>query len=312
MDPTITQKNDNGVKYMTLPDGRRLSYCTYGSSSPSHHVFYFHSYPGSRLEGTLLHEAATSHNIQLICPDRPGMGSSTFLPQRRILDWPLDVLALADHLTITRFACIGTSGGGPFALACYHKIPRTRLKAAAIASGIWPTSLGTQGMLLESRVMLFIAPWVPSLVAAGLEYGVGRAARDVEHPEAYAATIAKSFESRPEVDRKVWQQNIGGFKDVLLTNLREALKAGATGSAHEAKLYGSDWGFALQDVKVEENTLAIWHGGLDQNVPLPMAEKAIALMPGCNLELFPDEGHVSLIAGRTSSFVKRVKDMLQS
>ncbi|KAM5348906.1 hypothetical protein ACJ41O_008729 [Fusarium nematophilum] len=296
---------------ITLPDGRSLAYNIYGSPTPAHHIFYFHSYPASRLEGALFHDAAASLGIQLVCPDRPGMGSSTFLPQRRLLDWPLDVLALADHLSIPRFACVGTSGGGPYAMAFYHKIPRSRARAAAVLAGMWPTSLGMQGMLLESRLMLLVAPWAPGLVAAALEYGIGRAARDAEHPEAYAAALAKSFDSRPAADRDAWRRNENGFRDMMLGNLREALRDGSTGAAHDARVYGGDWGFALEDVRVGEGSLLIWHGEQDQNVPFVMAEKAVALLPGCRFKAFPEDGHASLIAARPREFLEEVKGLLE-
>ncbi|KAH7126322.1 Alpha/Beta hydrolase protein [Dactylonectria estremocensis] len=313
MDPAKTASSqDPHAQQFVLADGRTLSYATYGASSPSSYAFYFHSYPASRLEGATLHDAAVAHGIQVIAVDRPGMGASTFQPRRRILDWPLDVTALANHLHIPQFACIGCSGGGPYVLACYHKIPRTRLKAAMIVAGIWPNVLGTQGMLFELRVMLALAPWVPGLVAAGLDYSIGRAARDTEHPEVFAATMGKMMESRPEVDAAIWREDVGGFREALLANLREALKPGTAGAAHEVKLFGSDWGFALDDVKVEDNTLTIWHGGLDQNVPLAMAEKAKALLPGCQFQLFPQEGHASLIARKAIDYLAQVKVMMES
>jgi hypothetical protein len=43
---------------------------------------------------------------------------STFQPNRRILDWPSDILELADHLKISQFYVLGTSGGCPYVLAC--------------------------------------------------------------------------------------------------------------------------------------------------------------------------------------------------
>lgn len=181
-----------------------------------------------------------------------------------------------------------------------------------IVAGLWPKVLGTQGMLLESRVMLALAPWVPGLVAAGLDYSLGKAARDTEHPEVFAATVGKMMESRPGVDADVWREDVGGFREIVLANLREALKNGATGSAHEAKLFGSDWGFSLDEVKVQENTLVIWHGGLDKNVPPAMAEKASALLPGCQFKLFPEDGHVSLIARKATDFLGQVKAMMEA
>ncbi len=51
------------------------------------------------------------------------MGLSTFKPYRRLLDWPDGVVELADNLPLDRFAVVGFSGGGPYALACAYKIP---------------------------------------------------------------------------------------------------------------------------------------------------------------------------------------------
>jgi pimeloyl-ACP methyl ester carboxylesterase len=39
------------------------------------------------------------------------------------LDWPQDIVAFADSLAIERFAVVGFSAGGAYALACAYKIP---------------------------------------------------------------------------------------------------------------------------------------------------------------------------------------------
>lgn len=52
--------------------------------------------------------------------NRPGMSDSTFQPDRRVLDWPGDIAAVADRLSLERFAVLGYSGGGPYAAATAH------------------------------------------------------------------------------------------------------------------------------------------------------------------------------------------------
>jgi len=47
-------------------------------------------------------------------------------PGRSILDFPADVAALADHLGCPRFAVLGYSGGGPYALAAGYAMPDRR------------------------------------------------------------------------------------------------------------------------------------------------------------------------------------------
>ncbi|KAK3203099.1 hypothetical protein GRF29_112g262738 [Pseudopithomyces chartarum] len=109
--PTTTMIRESDT--LTLPDARILSFATYGSPVPSTSVFYFHSFASSRKEGKIFHTAAAKLGIRLVCPDRPGLGNSSPQPDRTFLDWPEDVLALAEHLKIRRFYVLGWSGGGP-------------------------------------------------------------------------------------------------------------------------------------------------------------------------------------------------------
>jgi pimeloyl-ACP methyl ester carboxylesterase len=82
--------------------------------------------------------------IRLIAIDRPGVGLSSFQPNRRLSDWPADVDALADELELVRFSVLGYSGGGPYAAACAARIPQ-RLIAAAMVSSVAP--FGIPGIL---------------------------------------------------------------------------------------------------------------------------------------------------------------------
>jgi hypothetical protein len=78
-------------------------------------------------------EAARSHGVRLIAPSRPGYGVSTMSPPglARTAD---DTLELADQLGIGRFALLGSSGGGPFALAMAAAVPDRVSAIAVLAS----------------------------------------------------------------------------------------------------------------------------------------------------------------------------------
>lgn len=58
----------------------------------------------------------------MIAPDRPGMGTSADQNDRRILDWPADVLTLAEQLKIERFSILAYSLGGPYGMTCAYAI----------------------------------------------------------------------------------------------------------------------------------------------------------------------------------------------
>ena len=85
-----------------LPDGRKLGYAE-GGEPKGVPVFYFHGFPGSRLEATLFPAAG----VRLIGVDRPGYGLSTARPWRKLADWPADIAELADHLGLKRFGVVG-------------------------------------------------------------------------------------------------------------------------------------------------------------------------------------------------------------
>ena len=80
-------KMDVETKTHQLPDGRMLAYCEFGDPNGDV-VFHAHGVPSSRLEGALLHDSALMHGFRILSTDRPGIGRSTFLPNRRFVDYP--------------------------------------------------------------------------------------------------------------------------------------------------------------------------------------------------------------------------------
>lgn len=119
---------------LILPDRRLLGFAEFGDPSGTPLV-YFHGFPMSRLEGWSIDRMARRRRLRVIAPDRPGFGLSTFRDQRRITDWPVDVRALASHLGLERFAILGVSGGGPYAVACASALPREMLSAVGVVAG---------------------------------------------------------------------------------------------------------------------------------------------------------------------------------
>jgi pimeloyl-ACP methyl ester carboxylesterase len=119
-----------------LPDGRRLGVTDVGDPEGVP-VLYFHGVPGSRLDFTSerYDEALRAAGVRFIAADRPGFGLSDPKPGRGHADWPADVSALADSLELDRFAVLGYSRGGHYALACAALIP-DRLTAVGLLSAV--------------------------------------------------------------------------------------------------------------------------------------------------------------------------------
>ncbi|KAF9869662.1 alpha beta hydrolase fold protein [Colletotrichum karsti] len=308
------------TRTVTLPDDRILSFGLFGAGAedlPSSDVpgqnhpviFYFHGFPSSHDEGFVFHQAALKNGIQIIALDRPGHAEATFQPNRRITDWPADVLAVADHLNIEEFGVLGFSGGSPYVFACWKSIPRDRLVAAGICSGLYPPSLGLGGMLVQGRAILTLGPWLPGVVAWGMEWMFLKAARDDEHPEELERIILEDLKSRPAVDRAVLDPDANGIRSAMISSVRDAIRPGGKGPAHDVKLAGSHWGFELEDLDVSEG-MVWWHGAEDINVPVTMAKKASKIVPGAELRLVEGEGHISIAAHKSDEIMSTLGSLL--
>ncbi len=143
-----------------LRDGRRLAILEVGTSQ-GFPIFHFHGNGSSRLEVLTVQAEAERLGVRLICPDRPGIGGSDACVGYRLLDWPDDVVEVADQLGIERFAVEGFSGGAPFALACYYKIPHRVLACGLISPATGPFLQQTGSFALRSGIwMLVHVPWL--------------------------------------------------------------------------------------------------------------------------------------------------------
>src|SRR4051794_30230943 len=123
-----------------LPDGRTLDY--WDGGDPRGRAVLFH--PGSpctRVMGREGHEAALRLGVRLVSVSRPGYGGSTLpagAPSLRATGQ--DTAALADHLGLDHYAVLGSSGGGPFAVATALAEPG-RVRAVGLAAGTGPWTL---------------------------------------------------------------------------------------------------------------------------------------------------------------------------
>ncbi len=273
-----------GGETLRLEDGRLLGYAVYGDPE-GWPIFYFHGFPGSRLEAQLADRVAARMGIRLIALDRPGFGLSDFKPRRTIFEWPDDVVKIADALRINRFATIGVSGGGPYAAACALKIPQ-RLTAVAIVCGLGPldTPNGTDRMVRTNHLIFFLGrrlPWLAKISLWRIAYQVRR------NPE---GTLRRMIVALPDPDKAVLARP--EVKTAMKDNVVEAFRGGSRGAACELLLYTRPWGFLLQDIATRVN---LWHGEQDVSVPPTMGQYQARTIPNCRAIFYPGEGHFSLV-----------------
>lgn len=284
-------KGDNTLR---LEDGRLLGYARYGDPE-GRPVFYFHGFPGSRLEARLADRVAARLGVHLIAVDRPGFGLSDFKPRRTIFEWPDDVVKIADALGINRFATIGVSGGGPYAAACALRIPQ-RLTAVGIVCGLSPldTLESTDQIIRQNHLTFFLGrrlPWLARISLWRIAYQVRR------NPE---GILARMIAGLPDPDKAVLARP--EVKTTMEENVVEAFRSGSRGAACELLLYTRPWGFLLKDIATR---IDLWHGEQDASVPPTMGRYQACTIPDCHAIFCPDEGHFSLVINHMEEILRR-------
>ena len=265
-----------------LLDGRTLGFAEYGDLS-GRPVLFFPGTPSGRLFHHPDESIARSVGARVFAIDRPGYGLSDFQPGRTLLDWPDDVVQLADALGIHRFSVVGISGGGPHAAACAFKIPQ-RLTAACIVSVMGPLDRpgATAGLPSVRRLSATVAKHAPWLVRP-LLWLVSNPHRDsgrfLEQITAQSAKADRAILARPEV------------RAMLIENWAEATRRGLRGYAQEAVLLCRPWGFRLGDLTMH---VQLWQGSADAVTPLSMGRWVEEAISDCRATFLPDEGHFLL------------------
>lgn len=279
--------------FITLKDGRKLGFIECGDPK-GHPVFYFHGFPGSRLQASDFHEIAKTHRYRFFGIDRPGMGLSTFNKKHSILNWSQDILAFANDLEINTFSIIGHSGGAPFVLACASTIPE-RLSGAAIVSGIAPTTLPETkiGMSRGLKTMNTLVRYIPGFAFLLMK---------IQQKLLSKPKIFNQFIQKLPAPDYILLQDSNRF-DLMMDTIAEAFKDGVSGPAQEMRLILKPWGFDLEKITYP---ITIWQGKLDVQVPASHADLYNIKLPHARLELFEHEAHMSTLYNHMEAILESI------
>ncbi|GAA4553243.1 alpha/beta hydrolase [Pseudonocardia xishanensis] len=270
---------------ITVVGGRRVAWTEHGDPGGAPVVF-LHGTPDSRVGKSYLDAAARERGLRMICPDRPGVGRSDPLPGHTIAGYAGQVAALARALGAERYAVLGYSGGGPFALACAAGADPA-LTAVTVVAGLGPLDRAgaRDGVSADDLELVDLArdrPWVGALLLRVERLGVRLA------PGLALRQVVADLDD----DDRAMLHHVGG--DLLLAGFREALRPGPRGVLTEYRLLGEPWGLDWQAVRVPVHLV---HGDADRTVPSHHAEDVLGRLPTGlgRLHRVAGVGHVSIV-----------------
>lgn len=266
---------------LKLHDGRILGYAEYGDPKGKP-LFFFHGWPGSRFSGKETGKAAQKIGVRIISPDRPGIGLSDYKNDRKLLDWPDDVTELANFLRIKKFSAVGVSGGGPYVAVCAYKIPERIIKAAIVV-GLAPVQVkgNLDGMAFQGRIAW---PYYHRFPILRTMASLGAAIQF-----RYLPFIGSAVAFPTKKDRALFKEAIKNHTGEE-NGVKEAFRQGIKGPALELKIYSSDWGFKLKDIRAK---VYLWYGAKDRCVSLNMGRYYKSQIPKSTLFIDPAGVHLS-------------------
>jgi len=274
-------KTDNRIK---LNDGHTVGYAEYGDPKGKS-VMHFHGWPSSRFEADNpdLCAIAERLNVRYIVPDRPGIGLSDWKPYT-IASYPDIITKFADKLGLDRFAVIGLSGGGPYAIACAWKIPQ-RLTIAISVSGLAPFDLPgvKEALIKDERQQYEMAdkmPWLFRLFLWKLSRDARKNPASIFAMVTNAADADKALLTQPGVKRAFEHMFLGAFEQ------------GTRAATYDLALLARPWDFSLGEIKMPVH---IWHGEADTFVPVKHAHILAEAIPDACARFFPNEGHLMIV-----------------
>jgi pimeloyl-ACP methyl ester carboxylesterase len=274
----VTTGSPPPLRILTLPDGRRVACAEYGDPGGLP-VLALHGTPGSRLMFALADRAARERGVRLIAPERPGYGLSDYRHSESLAQIAEDLSAVADLYEVERFAVIGVSGGGPYAVAAAAAMP-DRISLLALVAPIGEVA-DVQLRLSRFQRLLFRRlarrPWASRLFFGRLRLMVFRS------PDTAYRWLMRRVRA---ADRELLARS--GVRISLQAAMGEGLRPGVEGVAQDLRLCCSPWRLRFADIDVPA---IIWQGSDDPVVPPEAAYALARALPNCRLDVIPAAGH---------------------
>jgi pimeloyl-ACP methyl ester carboxylesterase len=270
-------------KKLKLSDGRMLAYYD-NESMQGVSALFFHGFPASGYQGMSLEHSKYATRLRIISPDRPGLGGSDPNPNASVESFAKDLEELLNHLNIEKIQLIGVSGGSPYLTAAAAHLG-DRAEKAILICPLGPLCLKEvrSHMPKELKALLKVHRIVPWFAPLYFNKGIRVFEKD---PYGQFEKIKLSF---PPVDQQALKSE--EFNEILVQSSLRAYQQGSVGVIADINNYLKPWKFDVKKINVP---FSIWHGDLDERVPLAVGQWYQRNLNKVQFQVVPGEGHFSL------------------
>lgn len=241
--------------------------------------------PGSR-RVQFAKEALDGLDARVVMTERPGFGTTPREPERTLADHVHQIVEVADDLGADRFAVVGWSAGGTYALACGALAPE---RVAVV-------------VLLSAHVSSYDRPEADGRMSSHAQMIVGGLRTDpAGTKEAVASFLqpqADAYALDPGAFKEKWMLDSAATwgrrpADYWLDVLEDVIGKPPSHLADEFAITNGPLGFGFDEVRVP---VRAFHGILDSNVPIGGMHDLVSRLPDATLTEWDDENHFASAA----------------
>lgn len=261
----------------TRANGQTVAYFDHGQSDDV--VFLHHGTPAAGPIQPHIRRNADANGFRIIEIVRPGYGSSTPISDRTVNTASQLNLDIADALGIENFAILGSSGGGPHALASGH-LAGSRCIAQLIIAGLAPFDdpnfdfvAGMSEERREASLLAFTS--MEDFEASLSEEAAKMSSYDFDQ-------IKEKFDVDP--DNPISDERILSIQAIWQYSFIQ----GSIGLRDDHLAFLKPWGFSLEEIS---SPVQLWAGTKDVDVPPGHADYLRRMIPNSKLLVVEDKNH---------------------
>lgn len=288
-----------------LPEGRKISYRIFGPDHGAPCLFIHNMLNGPNFPPQVVKQLHRL-GLKLICPLRPGFGSSDLDPvaKRHPAEAPdrfcADMQPFLKHLGYSRVLAIGNMSGAVFAFRLAQLYPDLVQGVFNISGAVPITEMSQiRAMHYRQQVMALTARFTPRMLPTLLRAGIAQI--DAGGVEAFLNALYRpkspdrAIAARPE------------HRDILFTGFREVVQQGHWSFAIDSHHVVRDWSKYCKNLT---QPVVLVHGGADPVVTLPSVQ-AFASRMGFEFHGYPDVGQLVLYQN-TSDVLQKLAGLVQA